>query len=250
MSEKSRDQRVADAFVAVADTLVADFDIVDLLHTLIDVCVELLDVDAGGLLIADELGELQLIASTSEQAQLVELIQLSAGAGPCVDCFVTGMPVTVSDIEDERERWPLFQAGALEQGFHAVFATPMRLRGQVLGAMNLFSKAPGGPTTQDALIAQALADIATIGILHERNSRESDILTEQLQRALQSRVLIEQAKGVIAAVGSLSMDQAFAAMRSYARSRNLTLHSVAEKVATRSLDDLGVMIELATPARS
>jgi len=248
MSPKSRDQRIADAFVTVADTLVADFDIIDLLHTLIDTCVELLDVDAGGLLIADESGDLQLIASTSEQAQLVELIQLSAGEGPCVDCFTTGMPVTVSDIEDERERWPEFQTGALTQGFHAVFATPMRLRGQVLGAMNLFSTTPGGPSSQDALIAQALADVATIGILHERSSRESEILNQQLQRALESRVVIEQAKGVLAAVGSLNMDQAFAALRTYARSNNMTLHSVSEKVATRSLDDLGAMITLASPS--
>jgi len=248
MSQRKRDQRIAEAFVTIADTLVADFDIIDLLHTLVDKCVELLDVDAGGLLIADEYGQLQLIASTSEQAQLVELIQLGAGAGPCVDCFTTGMPVTVSDIADERERWPEFQAGAIAQGFHAVFATPMRLRGQVLGAMNLFSTAPGGPTEQDALIAQALADVATIGILHERSSRESVILNEQLHRALESRVLIEQAKGVLAAVGTLTMDQAFAALRTYARSHNMTLHAVAEKVATRSFGDLRAIIATASPS--
>ncbi len=248
MSEKSRDQRIADAFVAVADTLVDDFDIIDLLHTLVEKCVELLDVDAGGLLVADEFGDLQLVASTSEQAQLVELIQLGAGVGPCVDCFTSGNAVMVSDIETERERWPEFQTGALAQGFHAVFATPMRLRGQVLGAMNLFSTSPGAPTPQDALIAQALADIATIGILHERSTRESDLLNDQLQRALQSRVIIEQAKGVLSAVGSLSMDQSFSALRSYARSHNLTLHVVAEKVATRSLGDLGALIALGVPS--
>jgi GAF domain-containing protein len=247
MAEKSRDQRIADAFVAVADTLVADFDIIDLFHTLIDKCVDLLDVDAGGLLIADESGELQLIASTSEKAQLVELIQLSAGVGPCVDCFTSGKAVLVDDIEGERERWPEFQTGSLAQGFHAVFATPMRLRGQVLGAMNLFSTSPGGPSPQDALIAQALADIATIGILHERSSREAVILNDQLQRALESRVLIEQAKGVLAAVGGLDMDQAFTALRTHARSNNLTLRAVAEKVAQRSLD--GFFDEPSSPAK-
>ncbi|UYN84124.1 MAG: GAF and ANTAR domain-containing protein [Microcella sp.] len=238
MSEKSREQRTADAFVSVADTLIADFDVIDLLHRLVNECVELLDVDAGGLVLADESGELQLVASSSEQAQFVEVIQLSAGAGPCVDCFRQGAAVTVADMQSEGGAWPVFQAAALQQGFHAVFATPMRLRGQVLGAMNLFSRASGGPTEQDALIAQALADIATIGILHERSIRESHILNEQLQRALESRVLIEQAKGVLAAVRSLDMDQAFTTLREYARSHNMTLRDVAQQVAARTLTDI------------
>lgn len=238
MSALSRERRVADAFVAVADTLIADFDIIDLLHTLVNECVDLLDVDAGGLLLADESGELQLVASTSEEAEFVEVIQLSAGAGPCVDSFRQGRAVMVADMEKDGDRWPGFQAAALDQGFHAVFATPMRLRGHVLGAMNLFSKGVGGPTEQDALVAQALADIATIGILQERSIRETHILNEQLQRALESRVLIEQAKGVLAAVGSLDMNQAFAALREYARSNRMTLRDVAQQVANRSLDDL------------
>lgn len=242
MSEISRERRVADAFVTVADTLIADFDIIDLLHTLVTECVDLLDVDAGGLLLADEAGELQLVASTSEQAQFVEVIQLSAGAGPCVDSFRQGIAITVPDMEADGGAWPRFQAAALEQGFRAVFATPMRLRGQVLGAMNLFSTKVGAPTEQDALIAQALADIATIGILQERSIRETYILNEQLQRALESRVLIEQAKGVLAAVASLDMDEAFSALREYARSHHMTLRDVAQQVAARTLDDIFVQI--------
>lgn len=239
MSEMTREHRIADAFVTVADTLTANFDIIDLLHTLVNECVDLLDVDAGGLVLADESGELQLVASTSEQAEFVEVIQLSAGVGPCVDCYNKGVAVTVADMEQEDgNTWPEFQAASLQQGFHAVFATPMRLRGQVLGAMNLFSKSPGAPTEQDALLAQALADIATIGILQERSIRETHILNEQLQRALESRVLIEQAKGVLAAVSSLDMDEAFTALRSYARSNRLTLRDVAQKVAARELDDI------------
>lgn len=237
MSEKSRDQRVADAFVTVADTMIANFDVIDLLHTLVEVCVDLLDVDAAGLVLTDENGDLQLVASTSEQAQLVEVIQLSAGAGPCVDCFRQQHAVTVGDIARDGDAWPVFQTAALQQGFHAVFATPMRLRGTVLGALNLFSKRAGEPTDQDALIAQALADIATIGILQERSIRETHVLNEQLQRALESRVLIEQAKGVLAAVGSLDMDQSFTALRNYARSENLTLRDVALQVTSRALDD-------------
>lgn len=238
MSEKTREHRVADAFVTVADTLTDDFDIIDLLHTLVTECVDLLDVDAGGLLLADEAGELQLVASTSEKAQFVEVIQLSAGAGPCVDSFRQGIAITVADMEKDGDAWPGFQAAALEQGFHAVFATPMRLRGHVLGAMNLFSTAVGGPTEQDALIAQALADIATIGILQERSIRETHILNEQLQRALESRVLIEQAKGVIAAVSSLDMDESFSALRNYARSHRMPLRDVAQQVAARTLIDI------------
>lgn len=235
MSGTSREQRVADAFVRVADTLTADFDIIDLLHTLVTECVALLDVDAGGLVIADENGDLQLVASTSEQAQLVEIMQLSAGVGPCVDAFTTGSPVTVADILVDGDRWPAFQEAARTQGFRAVFATPMRLRGEVLGAMNLFSVEPGGPSEADAVIAQALADIATIGILHERSIRETHILNEQLQRALESRVLIEQAKGVLAATASLDMDEAFTTLRDYARAHRMPLRDVAQQVAARTL---------------
>ncbi len=242
MSEKSRDQRVADAFVAVADTLTADFDIIDLLHTLVSVSVDLLDVDAGGLVLADEHGDLQLVASTSEQAELVEVMQVGAGAGPCVDCFRTGVPVTVDDIELSGSTWPTFQAAALGQGFHAVFATPMRLRGHVLGAMNLFSVRPGAPSTHDAVIAQGLADIATIGILHERSIRETHVLNDQLQRALESRVLIEQAKGVLAAVAGLDMDAAFTVLRTYARDHRMALRDVAAQVADRTLT--GVLDEV------
>lgn len=249
MAEKSREHRIADAFVVVADTLTADFDIIDLLHNLVNACVDLLDVDAGGLLLADEAGELQLVASTSEQAQFVEVIQLSAGAGPCVDSFRQGIPVTVADMVNDGGAWPVFQAAALEQGFHAVFTTPMRLRGHILGAMNLFSRASGAPTEQDARIAQALADIATIGILQERSIRETHILNEQLQRALESRVLIEQAKGALAAVGSLDMDEAFTALRSYARSHRMPLRDVAQQVAARTITDIAEVIAAAHAAR-
>lgn len=238
MSQTSRDQRVANAFVKIADTLTDDFDVIDLLHTLVDECVDLLDVDAGGLLIADDSGHLQLVASTSERAQLVEIIQLGAGVGPCVDAFKTGMAVVVDDIDVDGHQWPEFRKSALTQGFHAVFATPMRLRGNVIGAMNLFSTQVGAPTDLDALIAQALADVATIGILHERNIRDTTILNEQLQRALESRVLIEQAKGVLAATGSIDMDQAFTTLREYARSNRMTLRDVAQQVADRSLSDI------------
>ncbi|MEO8529081.1 MAG: GAF domain-containing protein, partial [Pseudolysinimonas sp.] len=173
MAPLSREQKINAAFVAVADTLTADYDIIDLMHTLIEVCTSLLDVQAGGLLLADDDGNLQLLASTSEAADFVEVMQLGAGIGPCVDCFKSGVAVAVADIAQSGGKWPEFQTAALGQGFKAVYATPMRLRGQVLGTMNLFSVNPGVLNEADAGVAQALADVATIGILQERSIRET-----------------------------------------------------------------------------
>lgn len=238
MGEQSREQRITEAFVTVADTLIADYDVIDLLHTLVDVCSNLLDVDSGGLLLANASGEMQLVASTSEKADFVEVMQLAAGVGPCLDCFRTGMPVSVGDIEGDGDRWPAFRAAALQQGFASVHATPLRLRGEVLGAMNLFRVTKGVLNVPDAAVAQALADVATIGILQERSIRETGIVTEQLQRALESRILIEQAKGVLSATGDMSVDDAFEALRTYARRNNQTLRAVAEGVTSRTLDVL------------
>lgn len=238
MTELTREQRINEAFVTVADTLVADYDVIDLVHTLVEVCTTLLAVDAGGLLLADEHGDLQLVASTSERADFVEIMQLAAGVGPCVDCYTSGKAVAVGDIAADGSRWPEFQAAAAQQKFVAVYATPLRLRGQVLGAMNLFSGSTGVLNPEDAAVAQALADVATIGILQERNIRESGVVAVQLQRALESRVLIEQAKGVLSAMGDMDVDAAFAALRTYARTNNLTLRDVAEGVTTRTLDIL------------
>jgi GAF domain-containing protein len=239
MVELSREQRINVAFVAVADTLIADYDLIDLLHTLVESCTSVLDVEAGGLLLADESGELQLLASTNEQADFVEVMQLSAGAGPCVDCFRTGTAVAVADIKESGDRWPAFQAAALQQGFRSVYATPMLLRGQVIGAMNLFNTEPGVLNEADAAVAQALADVATIGILQERSIRETSVVTAQLQRALESRIIIEQAKGVLSALGGFDVHQAFAMLRGYARDHNVTLRSAAEGVAARTLDIIG-----------
>lgn len=239
MGESTREQRINQAFVTLADTLIADYDVIDLLHTLVEVCTNLLDVQAGGLVLADDSGELQLVASTSEKADFVEIMQLNAGAGPCVDCFTSGLAVSVPDIEDSGGQWPEFQTAMHSQGFRSVHATPMRLRGQVLGAMNLFGVEPGELNAPDAAVAQALADVATIGILQERSIRETGIITEQLQRALESRVIIEQAKGVLSAMGSMGVDEAFTALRSYARRNRVSLRAVAEGTIDRSLDVLG-----------
>jgi GAF domain-containing protein len=238
MSDASREARLGAAFVALADTLTSDYDMVDLLHTLLDECVDVLAVNAGGLMISNSLGQLELLASTSERAELVELMQLSAGSGPCIECFTSRSPVAIADIRETTDRWPDFSATALRQGFHSVTAVPLKLRGQIIGTMNLFAHAVGTLTTRDGAIAQALADVATIGILQERAIRETTIVTEQLQRALDSRILIEQAKGVLSEIGSMDMEEAFRALRSYARNNNLSLRKVAEQVVDRTLDVL------------
>jgi GAF domain-containing protein len=235
MDGKSRETRINAAFVAVADTLTTDYDMVDLLHTLVLECVQILDTDAGGLMLVADDGELQLMTSTSEEADFVEVMQLDAASGPCIDCFRTGTAVSVPDIRLTGGRWPRFSAAALQHGFLSAHATPMKLRGQIIGTMNLFGREVGEVSKRDAAVAQALADVATIGILQERVIREGHVLAEQLHHALDSRVLIEQAKGVIAQSLSMTMDEAFAILRKYARDHNATIRSVAEGVSDRSV---------------
>ena len=234
MDGTSREARISAAFVSVADTLTTEYDMVDLLHTLVSECAGILGMEAGGLMLVDGNGDLQLMTSTSEAADLVEVMQLAAAAGPCIDCFRTGVAVSVREIS-ESQQWPKFRTTAMEQGFHSVLATPMKLRGKILGTMNLFGITAGEVTARDAAVAQALADVATIGILQERVIQEGHLIEAQLHRALDSRILIEQAKGVIANELSLSMDDAFNLLRKYARDRNLTISSVSEQVSNRAI---------------
>lgn len=232
MAGTERERRLTRAFVDLADTLVADFDVVDFLHTLVSRCVELLDASEAGLMLADQRGGLRLVASSSERARLLEVFEIQSEQGPCMECFRTGQPVSEDDLEARPDRWPLFTARARDAGFRSAHALPMRCRHQVIGALNLFRTAPGGLQPDDVLAGQALADVATIGILQERAVREARILAEQLQAALNSRVVIEQAKGVLAERAGLSVDDAFRVLRSFARSRNRQLRDVAEEVIT------------------
>ncbi len=220
-------QLLADTFVELTDTMVADFDVIDFLHVLTDRSVELLDVSAAGLLLADPRGELRVLAASSEAARVLELFQLQNDQGPCLDCFRGGLPVAAADLGAEAHRWPRFAAAAEAAGFAAVQALPMRLRDQVIGALNLFRAEPGAFDAADVRIGQALADVATISLLHERGVRQSDTLNEQLQAALNSRVIIEQAKGKLAERLGLDMQQAFSLLRDYARDRNRRLAEVA-----------------------
>ncbi|RFA07964.1 hypothetical protein B7R54_01090 [Subtercola boreus] len=244
VSDTSRETLLSAAFVKLADTLVDDFDIVDLLHTLVDECRRILNIEAAGLMLANQDEQLELVASTSEEAELVEIMQINAGAGPCVDAYTGGDAVAVADIAAEQEHWPAFSSAALALGFHAVYATPMKLRGRVIGTLNLLSTSVGVLEERDANAARALADAATIAILQERLLHETTIVTEQLNHALESRIFIEQAKGALAQTFSVSMDEAFQLLRNYARRNNLRLQVVAAGIADRSI----AAAELATPA--
>lgn len=218
---------LSETFVELADTMVGGFDVIDFLHVLTDRSVQLLDVSAAGLLLADPRGELRVVAASSEQARLLELFQIQHNQGPCLDCFRSGRPVAAADLSAEIRRWPRFATAAGEAGFAAVQALPMRLRDQIIGALNLFRASPGPFDNEDARVGQAMADVATISLLHERNLRRSETLNEQLQAALNSRVTIEQAKGKLAERVGLDMDQAFNRLRSYARERNRGLSELA-----------------------
>jgi len=221
---------LSDTFVELTDTMVADFDVIDFLHVLTDRSVQLLDVSAAGLLLADPRGELRVVAASSEAVRLLELFQLQNDQGPCLDCFRSGRPVTAGDLTAEAARWPRFAPAAGKAGFAAVQALPMRLRDQVIGALNLFRVGPGSFDPANVRVGQALADVATISLLHERSVRRSDTLNEQLQTALNSRVIIEQAKGKLAERLGLDMSQAFTLLRDHARSRNLRLSDLARAV--------------------
>jgi GAF domain-containing protein len=229
-------ERLAQIFVELADTLVEAFDLVDFLHMLTERCVELLAADAAGLMLADQRGTLQLMTSTVEQARVLELFELQIDEGPCLECFATGRPVTNVDLSEAQDRWPVFTRAAVEAGFGSTSALPMRMRGQVIGALNLFTHGPSALTQEDVAVGQAMADVATIGLLHERSLHEQTALSEQLQTALTSRVLVEQAKGMLAARGGISVAEAFVRMRTHARRTGLTLTAVAAAVVDGSID--------------
>jgi GAF domain-containing protein len=226
------DERLAAVFVELADTLVAGFDLMEFLQTLTERCTELLEVDAAGLLLADSRGTLRLVAASTEQARVAELFQIQNDEGPCLDCYRTGQVIVAGDIRggEAASRWPRFAAAALEVGFTSVHAIPMRLRDQVIGTLNLFRSSAGGLDPAVARAARALVDVATIGILQERAVRQHEVIAGQLQLALNSRVMIEQAKGVLAERLRVSPDEAFVLLRRYARDHNHPLTDLAGDV--------------------
>lgn len=241
MSHPDREPRVSTAFVALADTLVDDYDTIDLLDTLVGHCVDLLAADAAGLLLADPQGDLRVAATSGEDAETMELLQLQAGEGPCMEAYLRVTQVRIPDLADEAGRWPSYVAAVLRAGaFRSVHAVPLRLRGQAIGALNLLHRTPGPLPDADLALAQALADVATIGILSERAIRRGEVLAEQLQTALDSRVVIEQAKGITAQTLGIGVDEAFSRLRHHARSHNLRLGELARRTVTGEFDPAGL----------
>ncbi len=231
----NRESLLARTFVELSDTMVDEFDVVDLLSLLADRCVEALDVDAAGIMLAGPGGELRVMASSSDAMRVLELFEVQSQDGPCLDCYRTGQPVLNEILDADGGRWPRFASQALEAGFRSVQAIPLRMRGNIIGALNLFHNDESELGEADVDVAQAFADVATIAILQHRAGLESQVLNEQLQRALDSRVLIEQAKGVIAERAGQSMDGAFRALRTHARNHNLRLGDVARGVIDGTL---------------
>jgi transcriptional regulator with GAF, ATPase, and Fis domain len=232
-----REYRVARAFVSLADTMIDEFDLAEFLHMLVEQCVDLLEVDAAGVLLDDQRGGIRMAAASSEKAELLEVFAADTQGGPCVESVRTGQPVFSTDLAAEAERWPRFAAAADACGFAAAHALPMRLRGDVIGALSLLKVDADGVHPMSEELGQALADVATIAILQQRSIDHGEILTEQLQTALNTRVVIEQAKGMIAAhSGTLTPEQAFTALRGYARAHHERLSDLARTVIDGTAD--------------
>jgi GAF domain-containing protein len=235
MRGSEKEVLLARIFVEIVDTLVVDFDVVDLLTMVADQCVEVLDVTAAGLMLVAPGGDLRVIAYSSEAVRAVELFELQSEEGPSLDAFRTGAAVVNQHLESVNSRWPRFAAKAIECDFRSVHALPMRLRGVTIGALSLFRAHDGAMEEGDVMAAQALADVATVAIIHHRAASEAQLVIEQLNHALNSRIVIEQAKDVVAERTGLDMEQAFARLRNHARNHNLRLVDVAHAVVDGSL---------------
>lgn len=238
--------------VELADNLVDDFDVVELLSLLVDRCVDVLGVSAAGVMLAAPEGDLRVVASSSEAMRVVELFEVQADEGPCLDCYRNGAPVLHLDLAAADGRWPHFAPVAVAAGFTTVQALPMRLRGATIGAVNLFGADGADKAELDAVAGQALADVATVAILQQRMVSEAQVLNEQLNHALTSRIVIEQAKGVVAERDGVGMEAAFETMRRHARDRNLRLVDVARSVVDRTIepDTLGRPRRSETPPKA
>ncbi|KKC06574.1 GAF and ANTAR domain-containing protein [Mycobacterium nebraskense] len=244
MTDTPRETRVLNAVVALVDSLLDDFDVVDLLTGLTQQCAELLDVAAAGILLADPLHQLRLLAATSEQAHELEVFQLQAEEGPCLDCYATGQPVSVTDLRAATDRWPRFVPAAVGAGFASVHAVPMRAAGMVLGALNLFGSSPGELTEADLLVGQTLAHIACVAILQEHSPTAFTVMPP-LRTALTSRVIVEQAKGFLCEKLDVSVEQAFDLLRTYARANGEHLTDVSRRLMTDRYSRLLLVAALA-----
>ena len=232
----ARELLLISTLVELADNLVDNYDVIDVLTVLSDRCVEAIDVDAAGVLLASPQGDLQFIASSSESVRTLELFQIQADEGPCVECYRSGTAIVNHALGDLEATWPRFTGMALAQGFRAVHCLPMRLRGRTIGALNLFRTEQGPLSDDDVLVAQGLADVATIAIIQHRSALDARTLNDQLSHALNSRIIIEQAKGKVSQATNCGMDAAFDRLRTHARNHNARLTDVAEAVVTGVVD--------------
>jgi GAF domain-containing protein len=232
----TRQQLITQAFVELADTLVDHYDVVDLMHTLGERCVELFDVDAAGIILRDTRQRLVAVASTSDEADLSEVFAIQNSEGPCLECVRTGERVVNVDIDDATRRWPHFVAKVAEYGYVTTHAFPLRLRAEVLGVINLFCRSRTTLSNDDIAVVQGLADIATIGLLQQRAVSQHEILSEQLHVALNSRIVIEQAKGALAERARINVAEAFEVMRTYSRREGRLLRDTAVAVIADELD--------------
>lgn len=239
LDDRGRQELTANTFVELIDTLVEDFDVIDVLTVLASRCVELLEAAAAGILLADASGHLRVMAASTEQIALLELFQVQNEQGPCLDSFRTGRVVADANLNAESP-WPLFAVESLAAGYPSVCAVPLRLREVILGCLNLFLVDPVPLTATDINLAQALADVASIAIIQDQAARDAAIREDRLQHALNSRIAIEQAKGMLAEHGSIDMDEAFSRLRRFARNHNRRLTEVAESLVagTLSADEL------------
>ena len=230
----TREALTAATFVELIDTLVGDFDVIEVLTVLTSRCIELLDAAAAGILLADSDGHLRVIGASTDEITLLELFQLQNDAGPCLDCYRSGQVLVHSHL-DADSPWPEFAQECVRAGYPSVCAIPLRLRTIVLGCLNLFMSQPVALSDEDVALAQALADVASIAILQDQAARDAAIREGHLEHALTSRIAIEQAKGMIAEHRHIGMDQAFSTLRAYARNHNLGLTDVAEAVVSGTL---------------
>ena len=232
----TREELVVKALVEMADTLVGDFDVVDLLTALASRCVELLGISAAGVMVATAQGDVRLVASSSETMRVVELFELQAEEGPCLDAFRSGEPVDHLILQAGSDPWPRFSVAALDAGFHAVSALPLRLRETTIGALNLFGVGVTPMGEANMVVARAFADLAAISILQHRSADERQRTNEQLSHALNSRIIIEQAKGIVAERAGIGLSEAFDRLRGYTRDHNLRLTDVAQAAVEGTLD--------------
>jgi transcriptional regulator with GAF, ATPase, and Fis domain len=228
---ETRERTLVETFALIADALVGDVEIGDLLTLLCMRCIELFPVDASGLLLREPDGKLGLAAASDERARLLEFLQLQTGEGACLEAASTGQPVFASDLHDEKDHWPAWAPAAVDAGFRGVTSIPLRLGGETLGSMNLFSADPGALSGDDLYAARALTQLATTALLAQRRLHDATTLAGQLQGALDSRVVIEQAKGVLAGREGIGLEEAFEVLRRQARAARRPLSEVAREVA-------------------